>query len=124
MLFYVGAGSFFGGVLRYLLSTFIYQRTGMEGFPWGVFLVNVIGCGLMGVSGAIFSRCGLQGGGVSLFVMTGILGGFITFSAFSAESVALFEGGHIHLLFLYVVGSVLLGIGFYFGGMVLFRGVS
>ena len=43
-----GIGSFFGGICRYLLSTFIHARNSYQ-FPWGTFAVNLLGCLLIGL---------------------------------------------------------------------------
>ena len=37
----VGAGSFVGGVLRYMVSLLIKYS---GGFPWATFTVNLVGC--------------------------------------------------------------------------------
>ena len=49
----VGAGSFVGGALRYLVSLGL-KYTG--GFPWATFLVNLVGCLLIGLLWGLFSR--------------------------------------------------------------------
>ena len=38
----VGIGSFFGGMLRYYLSTII-KGVCHQGFPWGTLAVNLLG---------------------------------------------------------------------------------
>lgn len=42
-----GIGSLFGGISRYLLSTFIEGKT-THSFPFGTFTVNLIGCFVIG----------------------------------------------------------------------------
>ena len=44
----VGAGSFVGGSLRYVVSKLI-QQCAEGGFPLGTMAVNVIGCLLIGL---------------------------------------------------------------------------
>ncbi len=46
-LLIVGAGSFTGGVLRYLVSKLL-QDCGAHSFPISTFLFNVIGCFALG----------------------------------------------------------------------------
>jgi CrcB protein len=53
--------------------------------------------------------------------MTGICGGFTTFSAFTIESIGLVREQKIALFFLYVAGSVLVGLAFTLLGMKLTR---
>lgn len=48
-LFLVGAGSFFGGMARYLVS---YCMKGVgSGFPWATFTVNVVAACLLACYG-------------------------------------------------------------------------
>jgi CrcB protein len=53
--------------------------------------------------------------------MTGILGGYTTFSAFSLDTVLLYERGEILHALLYVLGSVVLSILGLFAGLTLVR---
>jgi fluoride ion exporter CrcB/FEX len=43
-ILYVGAGSFIGGIVRYLLSTWVYKILGNPLFPYGTLAVNSLGC--------------------------------------------------------------------------------
>ena len=56
-----------------------------------------------------------------LFLTTGILGGYTTFSAFSLDSVLLYQRGEIGLAALYVVLSVVLSIAGLLAGLTLVR---
>ena len=103
----VGAGSFFGGVLRYIVSLLV-KYTG--GFPWATFTVNLLGCLLIGVLWGIFSRCANASQQIVLFLSVGFCGGFTTFSTFSKESLQLIQSGNWLYFSLYVAGSILLGL--------------
>ena len=74
-------------------------------FPWGTFIVNVLGSAVIGYvlasSDARLSPAARQ------FLSVGILGGFTTFSAFSAQTLALLQGGKIQIAALYAIASVL-----------------
>ena len=59
-----------------------------------------------------------------LFLMTGILGGYTTFSAFSLDTVLLYERGELGLAVVYVLGSVVLSIAGLFAGLALVRHFS
>jgi hypothetical protein len=56
------------------------------------------------------------------FLMTGLLGGFTTFSAFSLDTVTLYERGEIGLAAVYVGASVVLSLGAIFAGFALHAG--
>lgn len=105
-LFLAGAGSFFGGIARYLVS-YCMKSVG-SGFPWATLIVNVAGCLLIGLLWAFFSR--IHASSLSLFLIVGFCGGFTTFSSFSKESLALIQSGDYSSFFLYVLGSVVLGL--------------
>lgn len=104
----VGAGSFIGGVLRYLISQFIQLKSSTS-FPFGTLGVNILGCFLIGIVFTLSSR-----GSISqewkFFIATGILGGFTTFSAFASESLTLFREGQFGLAAAYIASSVILGL--------------
>ena len=108
VLLLIGAGSFVGGVARYLISLSIQGRF-LSFFPYGTLVINVIGCFLIGTVYALTDR-GNLGEEWRLFLATGILGGFTTFSAFSQETIALLRDGQAGSAVTYVVGSVILGL--------------
>jgi fluoride exporter len=92
-------GSAVGGGARYLLSSWLTERWGSQlpygtVFPYGTFVVNVIGSfligGLMyaGGEGALLSAAAL------LTLTTGVMGGFTTYSAFSYQTLKALQDGH------------------------------
>jgi CrcB protein len=56
-----------------------------------------------------------------LFPTTGILGGYTTFSAFSLDTILLYERGALGLATLYVIASVVLSVGGLLAGLGLMR---
>lgn len=104
----VGAGSFIGGALRYLVSLLLKYS---GGFPWATFTVNLLGCLIIGVLWGLFSRFSNISQQLVLFLSVGLCGGFTTFSTFSKESMMLLQGGNYLMLALYILGSVSIGIG-------------
>ena len=81
------------------------------GFPWATFAVNLLGCLIIGLLWGIFSRFSNTSQHLVLFLTVGFCGGFTTFSTFSKESIMLLQSGHYFMLALYVLGSVLIGLG-------------
>ena len=107
ILVFLGGG--IGAVMRYALTIGIGRIVG-TGFPTATLSINVIGSLLMGTIVAWFAFRGEGGQSLRLFLTTGVLGGFTTFSAFSLETMLLYERGDTMLAALYVVLSVVLSI--------------
>ncbi len=107
-LLIVGAGSFIGGSVRYLLSTFLKNVCG-QGFPWGTLAVNLLGCFLFGIVFAIFSKNSSTNSSLYLLLTTGLCGGFTTFSTFANESVQMLQHGNTIGFIGYVATSVIAG---------------
>ena len=104
----VGAGSFIGGVSRYLVSSLM--RGGAAGFPWGTLTVNVLGCFLIGLIGGLLLRATEPSGGWSFLLITGFCGSFTTFSTFSRESLAMLQCHNIAGFSAYIAVSIIAGI--------------
>jgi CrcB protein len=104
----VAFGGALGASLRYLFGVGVFRLLGPTGFPVAIIAVNVIGSFLMGFFVVLAAQRGLTH--LSPFVMTGVLGGFTTFSAFSLETVTLYERGDVGLAALYVGLSVALSV--------------
>ena len=115
ILLLVGFGSFIGGVFRYVISTpFLHKYP--HGFPWGTFMVNILGCLLIGILYGYADRWAFPKEW-RMFLAVGVLGGFTTFSSFSNETVTLVQNGAYGNAIMYVLSSVLLGIGATFLGV-------
>ena len=102
-LLLIGAGSFIGGVARYLLSRGIHLWAGSS-LPWGTLAVNVIGCLILGERGAIMDQ------DMRLALTVGLCGGFTTFSTFVHEDYRLLFDGNILYGIGYPVASLALGL--------------
>ncbi len=103
----VALGGALGATLRYLTNVSVMRLAG-PGFPYGTIIANVSGSFLMGVLVVFLARRG--GMEFAPFLMTGVLGGFTTFSAFSLDTLTLFERGEVSLAGLYVGASVFLSL--------------
>lgn len=123
-LIYVALGGAIGASLRYLSGIGVVRimgHGGLFGLPLGVIAVNIFGSFLMGMFVVAAAQRGLTH--LSPFVMTGVLGGFTTFSAFSLETVTLFERGQVGTAAVYVGLSVGLSIGALIVGLMVARGI-
>ncbi|MFG6447359.1 fluoride efflux transporter CrcB [Roseateles sp. BYS180W] len=101
----VAAGAAAGALARWGLGRALNPL--WAGFPLGTLAVNVLGGFLIGLALPwLEGRSEL----LRLLLVTGVLGGFTTFSAFSAESLALLQRGHYGLALghtaLHVLGAL------------------
>ncbi|MCW3119964.1 MAG: crcB [Chitinophagaceae bacterium] len=116
----VSIGGGIGSALRYLCQKWVYQLYPLT-FPWGTFLVNILGCFLIGVFFAASEKSAVISADWRLFLTTGICGGFTTFSAFAFENMNLLRTGDVSYSLLYAASSVILGIIAVFAGIALIK---
>ena len=109
----VALGGACGAVLRYSVVA-ASQTLGLT-FPLGTLAVNVVGAFVIGIV-AIYWMAG-SGGGTQLFFQTGLLGAFTTFSAFSLDTVTLWQSGHEKEAALNVLLNILLCLAAVAAGM-------
>ena len=118
LIVFIGAG--IGGALRHGVNVGAAKLFGF-GFPFGTFIVNVLGSFVMGLFAGYFAyRAGIPQH-MRLFLTTGLLGGFTTFSTFSLDAALLIERHAYALAAAYVLGSVAAGLVALFLGLALFR---
>ena len=106
----VALGAAVGAAARWLVDRFVQSRH-TSFFPWGTFVVNVLGSLLLGILLGARSAPDLV-----LVLGTGFCGGFTTFSTFSFETVVLTGEGRGAVARLYVVASLVVGFGAAFLG--------
>lgn len=104
----VGAGSFIGGIARYLIS--LVMKGISKGFPLATLAVNLFGCFIIGLLWGILSRNASESTSWGLFLTVGLCGGFTTFSTFSKEALTMLQTGQIWGFTSYIALSVLAGI--------------
>lgn len=112
-LLLVALGGAAGSVLRHLTVM-------AAGAPLGTLAVNVAGSFAIGV---LFVTLAGRGPLVPLF-MAGVLGGFTTFSAFSLDTLKLWQAGQGGQALLYVGASVILSLAAVALGASLARGFA
>jgi CrcB protein len=118
LIVFLGAG--LGGALRHGVNVAALRVLGF-GLPYGTLTVNIVGSLIMGLLTGYFALKADPGQMWRLFLSTGVLGGFTTFSAFSLDTVLLYERGALGLAALYVVASVGISITALFAGLFIMR---
>ena len=106
----VALGGAVGSVCRYKLYSFVLDQTINWRFPLGTFLVNVIGCLVIGVLAGLILKFEMFSSQSRIFLITGIMGGFTTFSAFGLETFYLIREKEFLVAGSYVFGSVVIGL--------------
>jgi CrcB protein len=112
-----------GAALRHGVNVLSARLLGTS-FPWHTLVENVTGSLVMGLLAGWFAFKTDPSQAWRLFLTTGILGGYTTFSAFSLDTVLLYERGQTGLAALYVLVSVGLSIAGLFAGLALVRHFS
>ncbi|HLT23879.1 MAG TPA: fluoride efflux transporter CrcB [Ignavibacteria bacterium] len=102
----IGIGGFLGAISRFLVQKFVNNY--MATFPMGTLVVNVLGSFILGMLlyGITYDReltINLRD-----LAAIGFLGSFTTMSAFSHETMMLFDTGHIFQAMLNVVLNIVL----------------
>ncbi len=123
LLVFLGAG--LGGSLRHGVNLVALRHT-VGDFPYGTLFINVVGSFVMGGFAAWFAtKAGHSAAQpLRLFLMTGVLGGFTTFSAFSLETISMWQRGEAASAAAYVAASVVLSLLGLVAGMALVRSLG
>jgi CrcB protein len=106
LLVFLGGG--LGSILRYWISKNLNSY--YSNFYLGTFLVNIIGCLLIGILIGLSLKYNYITQNQTLLLATGFCGGFTTFSTFALESNLLLKESSILYMSLYLGLSVALGI--------------
>lgn len=103
LLVFLGGG--IGAAMRHGVNVAFARWFGTS-FPFHTLFENVSGSLVVGLVAGYFAFQTDASQHLRLFLTTGILGGYTTFSAFSLDSVLLWERGQWGLASTYVLASV------------------
>lgn len=106
---FIALGGALGALGRYFISTWIYSKSDFV-FPWGTFVVNILGCFILGLVYVWGTEKLVISSNMRAFLAVGLLGAFTTFSTFSLETVNIIKDGEIKIALLNTVGSLVLGL--------------
>ena len=106
ILVFLGGG--IGSCLRYFISKSLNPV--ISNYFLGTFLVNVLGCLLIGLILGYALKESVLSQNYVLLLATGFCGGFTTFSAFAFENFSLLKNGEYFNFSLYTLGSLFTGI--------------
>ncbi|MBK8468954.1 MAG: fluoride efflux transporter CrcB [Candidatus Phosphoribacter sp.] len=110
-------GGAIGAILRYLTDVAVQTKHDSV-FPWGTFIVNVVGSLILGVTAAVVVVLAPPTWLLAL-VGTGFCGALTTFSTFGFETIRLLEEGSVLTAVSNCVASLVVGLGVCAGGFAL-----
>ncbi len=102
-LLFIGIGGGVGSILRFLIAEGVQKLTGGI-FPWGILVVNLVGCFAIGFLASLLTGPWLIDEKYQALIMVGILGGLTTFSTYAFQTVDLTRGDD----FFFALGNFLL----------------
>jgi len=108
-LLFVAMGGALGAVLRYSISSGIYNWFGRS-FPYVTLVVNVLGSLAIGLLSILFVQNFNASQAMKMGLLVGVLGALTTFSTFSWDTLHLLEQGLVQRAFLNVFLNVIVCI--------------
>lgn len=104
---FIGGG--FGAILRYLTGVYAVRLLSIN-LPFATFIVNIIGCFILGFLYALFIDRPEMNIQLKLALTAGFCGGLTTFSTFSLEMFEMIRNAQFAQVSVYLVLSIVLGL--------------
>jgi CrcB protein len=103
----VALGAIPGALSRYYLTLLAAQWWGTA-FPYGTFIINLTGSGLIGFLSTLFLKQ-VASPDLQALLIVGFLGAYTTFSTYALDTTNLLQTGNRKRAFFYWLGSPILG---------------
>lgn len=107
LFIFLGGG--LGSVFRYGTSL-LTQKFYTNSFPLATFLVNIVGCFLIGLMVGFSDKLITANTDLRFLFITGFCGGYTTFSAFGYENFQLLQNNQTLLALTYIGLSIIMGL--------------
>lgn len=104
----VGVGGFFGAISRFSINVLEKKMNLHSSFPFGTFVINVVGCFIAGVIISKIQTFQINRTGI-LLLLVGFTGSFTTFSTLMVDSIQLMKAGGIVAAVANIMLSIVLG---------------
>lgn len=113
-LFFLALAGAAGALARHGLSLAVNSLTtlmwGRGDFPWGIFVVNIVGCFLFGLIWELAATRHLLSDATRTVLLVGFVGSFTTFSTLISDTNRLLDTSHEWWMLLNLGGQVVLGL--------------
>lgn len=114
----VGLGGALGAISRWGVSLIPFKEEWLYGFPLLTFLINFIGCFLIGIVTELGDSNAMSNTQID-FAKYGFIGGFTSFSSFSIDTFKLLQKGKFLTASSFVILSIFLSLLGIFLGQIL-----
>ena len=114
----IAIGGALGSIARYWVGATIGGRMGTR-FPYGTFVINLTACVIIGFALTFLGRRVELSPAWRYLIPIGFVGAYSTFSTYEWETLSSLRSGAFALAALYAIGSLVLGLGATWLGVVL-----
>lgn len=115
----IALGGALGSLARYWVGATIGARMSSSRFPYGTFVINVTACVIIGFSLTYLGKRVELNPGWRYLIPIGFVGAYSTFSTYEWETLSTLRAGAFAVAAAYSIGSIALGLGATWLGVVL-----